>query len=159
MNPGAGNIMFELKTLESLFRKNIDSAMRAMETDEQVTRMHHWIVGFLYNHQDQEIYQKDVESEFRISRSTTSSMVSLMEKKGLLIRENVPGDARLKKLTLTEKAKQNHEMHLERFQQLDAYFDSAITPEERAEFLRILDKLRSAAALSLEQYGNNNDRR
>ena len=53
-----------------------------------------------------EVYQKDIEKEFGITRSTASKVISLMEKKELVIRVGVDGDARLKKLVLTEKAEE-----------------------------------------------------
>ena len=54
---------------------------------------------------DTEIYQKDIEQEFKVSRATASNMLQLMERKGLIVRESVSRDARLKKISLTEKAK------------------------------------------------------
>ena len=71
-------------------------------------------------------------------------MLSLMEKKGLVNRTGVPGDARLKKITLTERAKELHVKHVSKMQEMDEAINSAITPEEKAELIRILDKLREA---------------
>lgn len=140
------NIVFELKNLDRLMRKTIETEFRALEAeDEQITRMHHWIIGYLYRNQEQNIFQRDVETEFKISRSTTSSMLTLMEKKGLVIRQSVPGDARLKKLSLTERAKQLHLQHMDKIHEVDAAINSAITEEEKQELIRILGKLTDAA--------------
>jgi len=51
-----------------------------------------------------DVYQKDIEEEFGITRSAVSKAVKLLEQKGLIERESVGGDARLKKLVLTPKA-------------------------------------------------------
>lgn len=139
------NIVFEMKSLDRLLRKTIEQEFRALDDDDQITRMHHWIIGFLYRNQDRDIFQRDVEAEFRISRSTTSSMLTLMEKKGLVVRQGVPGDARLKKLTLTERAVEMHLQHIETIDRFDAAINGAITPEEKQELLRILSKLADAA--------------
>jgi len=138
------NIVFELKSLDRMLRKTIEQEFRALDDDDQITRMHHWIIGFLFRNQDRDIFQKDVEAEFRISRSTTSSMLSLMEKKGLVERQSVPGDARLKKLTLTDKSRQLHAQHMDTIRRFDAAVNGAITQEEKAELLRILSKLSAA---------------
>ena len=47
----------------------------------------------------------ELESEFGITRSTASRVLRLMEQKGLVERQSVPHDARLKKLVLTERSR------------------------------------------------------
>ena len=46
----------------------------------------------------------DVEEAFELSRSTTTNILQLMEKNGIIRRESVACDARLKSLVPTEKA-------------------------------------------------------
>lgn len=144
MQPEDRNIIFEMKNLDRLLRKLIDAEFRAQDGDDQLTRMHHWIIGFLYSNQHSDIFQRDIEAEFKISRSTTSSMLTLMEKKGLIIRQSVPGDARLKKLTLTAKAAEFHVRHMDKIHEFDDRVNNSITPEEKQELLRILEKLRDS---------------
>ena len=145
MHPEEKNIVFELKALDRLLRKTIEKEFSLLDNDDQITRMHHWIIGFLFNNKDSDIYQRDVEAEFKISRSTTSSMLTLMEKKGLIVRQSVPGDARLKKLTLTEKANQLHMLHMNKIDELDSAINGAITAEETQQMLAIIKKLSDAA--------------
>ena len=145
MQTGDKNIVFELKSLDRLLRKTIEQEFRALEDDDQITRMHHWIIGYLFDRQDKDIFQRDIEAEFKISRSTTSSMLTLMEKKGLVVRQSVPGDARLKKLTLTERAKSLHVQHVHKIEEFNGAINGAITPEEKQELLRIISKLSAAA--------------
>ena len=52
---------------------------------------------------DRDVFQKDVEEAFHITRSSVTSAVQLMEKKGYITRRSVPCDARLKKLALTDR--------------------------------------------------------
>ncbi len=70
-----------------------------------ITGTHGWIIGYLMNHENEDIYQRDLEREFGISRSTTSKMLALMESKELIAREKVLSDDRLKKIVLTDKAR------------------------------------------------------
>lgn len=67
------------------------------------------ILGFLYHHPDEAVYQKDIEKEFRISRATATNTLQLMEKNGLIIRRSQDKDARLKRIFMTEEAAANHE--------------------------------------------------
>lgn len=62
------------------------------------------IIIFLDRNRDKEIYQHTIERKFCITRSTASRVLALMEKKGLIVREPVAHDARLKRIVLTDKA-------------------------------------------------------
>ena len=65
-----------------------------------------YILFYLYDNKDNYVYQKDFEENFGITRSTASKILSLMETKELVRRESVAGDARLKKITLTENGEE-----------------------------------------------------
>ena len=90
-----------------LIHNRIHKQMEAkrIENEGNITGMQRWTLGYLNDHADTEIYQKDIEQEFKVSRATASNMLQLMERKGLIVRESVSCDARLKKISLTEKAK------------------------------------------------------
>ena len=77
---------------------------KRMENEDNLTGMQRWILGFLKDHSDCEVYQKDIEEAFSISRATASNMLGVMERKGLIERAQVSHDARLKRLVLTDKA-------------------------------------------------------
>lgn len=62
-----------------------------------------WIIGYISIHGGQ-VYQKDLEKEFNITRSSVSKVISLMAEKGFIKRELSDSDARLKKLILTPKS-------------------------------------------------------
>lgn len=63
------------------------------------------ILGYIFMEESREhsVFQRDIEELCRIRRSSVTSVLQLLEKKGLLRRESVPEDARLKKLMLTEE--------------------------------------------------------
>ena len=96
------HIGMELKRLDNEIHSRM-AVFRAETGADDLTMMQSWIIGFLYKKRDQEIFQKDIEAEFSIARSTATGILQLMEKKGYIRRENLPRDARLKRLTLTEK--------------------------------------------------------
>ena len=76
-----------------------------------------------------DLYQKDVEEEFKIRRSTTTGILQLMEKNGFIYRESVAKDARLKRIIPTKKAEALREQILENIVQLPvtAKENSAVT--------------------------------
>ena len=60
------------------------------------------IIRFLYlESQKRDVYQKDIEEEFNIRRSSVTSVLQLLEKKGYIKRVSVKDDKRLKKIILT----------------------------------------------------------
>ena len=78
-----------------MMSRNLMAAARERGVDE-LTAMHGWILGYLCRNEDKDIFQKDIEAEFKICRSTVTNILKLMEKKGYIRRESVPYDARLK---------------------------------------------------------------
>ena len=110
---------------------------------EEATGKNGWIIGYLAEHKDEDVFQKDIETTFSIRRSTVSNMLGLMEKKGLIRRQSVRSDARLKKLTLTDKAL---DMYHELVMQLKVQEDiikEGITEDELNVFYGVLEKIRN----------------
>lgn len=107
----------QLHRVDNLIFRRLNQFSRANGV-EQTTPMHGWIIEYLYRHRDEPVFQRDIEREFSITRSTVTNILQLMERKGYIQRLSVPQDARLKQLVLTE--------------------------EENAELLRLLNKLREA---------------
>ena len=110
---------------------------------EDVTVMHGWILGYLHRNAHRDVYQRDIERDFSITRSTVTNILQLMEKKGYILRESVPHDARLKRLVLTPAGSEAHDRILGIFRHTNEYLESLLTPEESAELLRLLQKLRA----------------
>ena len=72
-------------------------------------------------------------------------MLKLMEKKGLVTRESVNFDARLKKLVLTPKAMEMHCRMLEQLNMTEKKLKRGITEEELDIFFGVLEKIRKNA--------------
>lgn len=99
-------------------------------------------MGYIYEQsKKRDIFQKDIEREFNIRRSTATVMLQNLEQKELIVRLAVNHDARLKKIVLTDKAVQ---CHLRIHEQIDAFnreLEEGITAQEKEEFFRILAKI------------------
>ena len=85
--------------LSNKVRHRLDALAARQEFSGSQGRTLHFLLA-----QTGDVFQKDLEAAFKIRKSTVSCMVELMEQKGMLTRESVNGDARLKRLVLTEKA-------------------------------------------------------
>lgn len=133
---------YEVKTLDNLFFRNMMSYEIANNHFDEVTVMHGWILGFLYDNQARDIFQKDIETEFSIARSTVTCIVKLMEKKGYIKRESVEQDARLKKLMLTENGRKIHEVHINDIDILEARCKRNISERELENFWKVAEQLK-----------------
>ena len=133
----------QMRRVNNLIFRKINQFHRENNVDN-VTPMHDWIMSYLYWHKNEPVYQRDIEREFSITRSTVTNILQLMERKGYIERQSVPQDARLKQLVLTEEGIQRHEKTLLSFHQTDDYVAGLLTEEENAELLRLLNKLREA---------------
>ena len=48
---------------------------------DEVTMMHGWIIRYLYENREQDIFQKDIEQRFAVGRSTVTNLLQLMERR------------------------------------------------------------------------------
>ncbi len=105
---------------------------------------HGRIIGYLSLNESVDVFQKDIEKEFGIRRSTATSTLKKMEAEGLITRISVQSDLRLKKIVLTPKAKELHSAFTKRVDDIETQINSALSQKEREEFLRIIKKLQSS---------------
>ena len=134
------HIGHQVHKMDRCISKMLETRVKAEGLDE-VTLMHGWILRYLYEHQTQDIYQKDLEKYFGICRSAVTNIIQALEKKGLVCRASVESDARLKKVMLTEKGRASHEKLGEIFMKMDADLEDGITKEEVEAFMRVIDKI------------------
>ena len=88
-----------------------------------------------------EVYQRDLETRFGITRSTASKVVALMVQKGLIEQQSVPGDRRVRRLTLTPKAEEVKRMMDEDHEKFEATLRKGLSEEELATLFSLLDRL------------------
>ena len=131
---------FEIGRTSRLIKRVLDNNSQK-EYIDKLTGTHGWALGYLHRNRDRDIFQKDFEKEFDIRRSTASHILSLMEENGMITRESVPYDARLKKIVLTEKAMNIQEEVMQFFDKLEQEFERNITKEELEIFYSVLDKI------------------
>ena len=85
----------QLRRVNNLIFRKIGQIARTNGV-EAVTPMHGWIMEYLYRHAETPVFQRDIEREFSITRSTVTNILQLMERKGYIARQSVAQDARLK---------------------------------------------------------------
>jgi DNA-binding MarR family transcriptional regulator len=106
-----------------------------------ITPAQAFVLEYLYGHSDEDVYQKDIEKTLDVSRATVANMLKTMEKNGLINRLKVEGDARLKKIVLTQEAYERQAHILERMRYVDAKATEGISDEELDAFYATLRKI------------------
>ena len=136
------SIGMECRCVSNLVRRKMGET-DAIKVSQELTGMHGYVVGYLYNHQDEEVYQKDLEKRFEMRRSTATQMLSLMEKNGLIVRQSVARDARLKRLVLTEKAVKLHKEVVKEIEAMELLLTAGVTADELQTFFAVVDKVKA----------------
>ena len=143
----------ELRVLHHMLKRRAESVVGDL-FGQEITDMQGRVIGFLYHNQHHPIYQKDVEAAFSITRGTTSKMLTLMEKNGLINRVSVEYDARLKELRLTEKALDFAARVGRSLEEFEKSVTCGMTEREQATLLALLQKLeRNVSAAAGKQEG------
>ena len=109
---------------------------------DSLTGTHGWVIRYLYENKDNDIFQRDIEKNFGVRRSTVTSMLQIMEKNRLITRGSVPYDSRLKKITPTEKALELHRRISDEIDAIEAELSAGLSEEEIAAFISTIEKIK-----------------
>ena len=107
---------------------------------------HGWIIAYLYHVttvEKKDIYQKDIEKQMHLPRSTATTILQKFEREDLIRRVFVEGDARLKKIELTPKGIAFYQDTITDFEETEAQARRGVTEEEYNQYMTILNKMRS----------------
>ncbi len=110
---------------------------------DAATGVQSWVLRYLYDHRDKEVFQKDLETKFSVRRSTMTTILKLMEKNGMIEKESVSRDARLKRLIITPSAVQLQEKIRSDIDELEEKMISGITEDELKMFFATAEKIKA----------------
>ena len=136
------HIGFELRQVANINRREIDNAV-SKRNIEKLTGMQGRVIGYLCHNGEKEIFQRDIEAEFSIRRSTATTMLQTMEKHGLIKRAPVEYDARLKRILPTDIAVTRHKIFEEEINRVENQVLNGITKKEAETLLSILNKIKN----------------
>ena len=139
MRNGVG---IKIKKIQSLIRKSIHNS-ETFKNNEELTNVIGWTIGFISrrNLEGIETYQKDVEKEFKISRSTATGLLQNMEKLDYIYREVSEADSRLKRIVLTDKSIELHKRVILTFDKLESKLLTGFSDTEKDMLFSFLLRL------------------
>lgn len=134
----AGRVLRSIDHL--LIRVNIQQAKKA--GIDNCTAMHGWILGYLSRHKNEDVYQRDIEREFSVTRSAVTAVVKKMESYGYIKRVEVKHDARLKKLVITKSGEDMYRKIIESFHKTDNILTEGVSEDEYEVFMKVCRKIK-----------------
>lgn len=101
------------------------------------------IMNYILNHQNEDIYQKDLEEALHLRRATVSGVLQTMEKHELIERVLCDNDVRCKKIILKEKAKKMFDVKKMEFFKLEEVIKKGLSEEEIEIFCHIIESMQN----------------
>jgi DNA-binding MarR family transcriptional regulator len=140
------NVGLDLMIIANIIRRDVEKTI--VKTISKSNEVEHLsgqnglIINFLYQNQGKDVCQRDIEEFFSLARSTVSTNLRLMEKKGLIIRKKMESDTRQKKVMLTEKSIQIEENNEELIKSVNERFNKVLNPDEILMLAEMLERLK-----------------
>ena len=133
-------LLFLLMSVErktkSLFHRRISEIVQ-----DPIAVSYGWILKYLEHTKDRPVYQRDIERQFHLARSTVTTMMKSLEGRGYIKRQSVESDARLKKIVLTEKGEEYLRLSEEVFDELNGRIRAILSEDEQKKLRSILVKI------------------
>ena len=132
----------DISKINHIISRKVDAAV-INAIDDNLTVSQAYVIDFIsMEGKDRDIFQKDLEKEFDLKRSSISLMLNNMEKSDLIQRVPVAEDARLKKIILTDKAIMLHKKISNAIDSVENKLCKDLTTDEIKIFYKVLDKIR-----------------
>ena len=131
--------MRAMANLTCVWHRVIEKQMSDLGLSSIQSRM----LGYLYfrSREGKKVFQKELEEEFKIRKSSVTSVIQILEKKGLVRRAGVPQDARKKELMPILKDKKKPYKIMRRLDRLEALVNEALDLEERKIWFSCICKI------------------
>lgn len=125
-----------VSNLSNKLRRKLDMFSSRREFSGSQGRTLHFLLT-----QTDDIFQKDIEEEYSIRPSTATELLKQMEKNGLITREPVAYDNRLKKIVVTEKALTYQHQVVKDITELEETLIRDIPEADLDIFFKVIEKM------------------
>ena len=122
--------------LSNKLRRKLDMLSSRKEFSGSQGRTLHFLLA-----QTEDVFQKDIEEEYSIRPSTATELLKQMEKNGLIVREPVAYDNRLKKIVVTDKALLYKQQVIEDLTALEETLVKGISEADLQVFFKVIEKM------------------
>lgn len=124
-----------ISNLSNLIRRRMDTVTTCVRGSQG--RILHFLLA-----QSEDVFQRDIEEEFNLRPSSATGILKLMEKDGLIYRESIASDARLKRIITTDKANQLKQQVLQDVETLEHDLTKGISREDLDIFYQVTQQMK-----------------
>ena len=126
-----------VRILSNTIRLNIDRKLSALD----LTAQQSFVLRYLWEHDSQVIYPKDIERRFNLTHPTVSGLLQRLEGKGFIVCEPDPDDRRYKRVTLTPPARECQQEICRHIHAMEQTMTNGMTDAEQAQLHSLLARL------------------
>lgn len=130
----------EIRSIQRMIHHRVEKTRT--DSGSTLTFVQTRTLTFLLMNQNRDMYQKDVEKELNIRRSTATEILNVLERDGYVQRQMAESDRRLKKLIVTDKAKDLGMRMFEDMQRLEKLLKQNISEADLAIFFRVAAQIK-----------------
>lgn len=135
MNQLIGN---ELRDVQQLIHQKIEEER---PPEDQTSPIQMRTLTYIF-FKDEDVFQRDIEKELCIRRSTATNILKRLERDGYIIRTPIASDARLKKITLTDQTLNLISGMQQRIDKMEKRMRQEITEEDLSVFFDVMNQIR-----------------
>ena len=132
-------IGYEIANVSHLMRRKGPSTL---PSTKELTPMQNWVIGYVREHGETDIFQSDIERVFHVTGATATNVLKRMERDELIVREAVPSDRRKKRIVLTPRAIHISDEVRERISSNEQLMKQGLTEKELGVFFSVIDKIK-----------------
>ena len=141
----------KVEMLSRQIRRKVDESI----SSQDLTAKQAMILLVIYDlSKVKDVYAKDIEDTFDMRRATVTGILQLMEKNGIIVREENNVDGRLKRIRLTQKAINLRLKMKKNIQKVESNLLSDLSKEEIETFLKIMEKMSHNLCTKKEEESN-----
>lgn len=142
------NVLMRVKTLEKLIRRYMFDNRRLSNSNRfdfkikfRPDSTQAEIIKYIIEHNDEVIYQRDLEKVLHFSKASISDVLRTMERNNLIIRNVDSNDSRNKIIKFTYQAEKIYNQNRVIMDEVEKKIMKGITPDEKEVFCRVIDKM------------------
>lgn len=141
----------KIEMLSRQIRRKVDESI----SSQDLTAKQAMILLVIYDlSKVKDVYAKDIEDAFDMRRATVTGILQLMEKNGIIVREENNVDGRLKRIRLTQKAINLRLKMKKNIQKVESNLLSDLSKKEIETFLKIMEKMSHNLCTKKEEESN-----
>ena len=100
------------------------------------------IIKYIKENPQKDIFPRDIVKRFCLTRSTVAGILQKMEQNGYIEMQSYPGDARLKKIVLTERGDEVSDLVKEQIRKMECLLVKDMTADDIDCLFRLTQKIR-----------------